>query len=164
MSAPPDRTAAVAAGCRSNHVGKDSFCARPDVEHMQGLVESRGLRFRVIFLRIGHQVHGIGRGIDHWSTGDSDLGAYVLATNVITRYRSDSGERTEGLQKIGLPKLAAAVHIESVNLIVFGRDQHDIMTASADVELGYVQGLSVNLALHRESREPAKCCGDTLPG
>jgi hypothetical protein len=46
-----------------------------------------------------------------------------------------------------------AVGVESVGAVVFGDDIDDVVVPAADGDVGHVEGLGVNLAVHRVGKE-----------
>src|ERR1035437_1386523 len=94
---------------------------------MQSLIEGGGAGERVVLFRLGDQVHGTGGGIDRRGAGDTNLGDQVATTHVATGHGADHVAKSRGSQEIGAPKLLATVHVEGINLIVFGGDEEHIV-------------------------------------
>src|SRR5208283_4139978 len=105
----------------------------------------------------GHQIHGIGGGIDDGSSNDAFLVETVSETAgqslVADSGRSDrAGSATDVLEHAGVPELGAGVGVNGVDRIRHGDDVDDVVgTLPENIHVGHVEGLGHHVGVGRRS-------------
>jgi len=94
----------------------------------------------------GHKIYGARDGVDNGGVGDADLGSDLGASAHVGLGHGHGNPADEAVVPVGHP---GAVGVEGVGAVVFGDDIDHIVGAPADGNVGHVQGLGVNLPVHR---------------
>src|SRR5579862_8280070 len=104
-----------------------------------------------IFLCLGDHIYGFRGGVDHRSTGDSNLGDQVAAAYIAARNRRYA---ICWIDETLLPQDGPAVGIECKNAVMFGRDiEHIVRTAGNVLHPRQVKGLRIYIPAVQRGRK-----------
>src|SRR5271157_162318 len=106
---------------------------------------------------LGHQIHGVGGGIDDGGSDD----AFLVETRSGTEQRLvaelGGGDPLSRVGEIDPPELGAGVGVNGVHRIRLGDDVDDVVRALVgNVDVGHIEGLGHHNIVDRNAEEAAK--------
>ena len=118
-----------------------------DIEGVEMVTDGR------VEKRLGHQIHGVGGGIDNWSSGNAFLGETGTGA---AREIFATGSRAT-VKHAGVPELGAGIGVNRVDRIHLGDDVDDVVRAlPVDVHVGHVEGLGHHDIVDGKAEEAAE--------
>src|SRR5262249_31654551 len=123
-----------------NHLGAvGSFRAGGDVHG----VDAEHVAAAAVFQGLGHDVDGVGVGINHRRAGDSNLGENG-GPDVFRGHGGDARGKEDRTRQ----GRAAAVGVKGINTIVFSGDKHYVVRVAVHRQVGDIERLGENIAVN----------------